>query len=62
MGASLLSDVYQYKADGCLENISQCVAIMDDIIIFSYDEDGKDHDNTVTSVMRKAREVGMQFN
>ena len=34
MGASLSSDVYQYKVDGHLEYIENCVAIMDDIIAF----------------------------
>ena len=61
MGASLSSDVYQYKVDGCLEAISQCVAIADDIIIFGYRSDGTNHDETVRSVMKKAKEVGMHF-
>ena len=62
MGASLSSDVYQYKVDGCLEAISQCVAIANDIIIFRYRSDETDHDETVRSVMKKAKEVGMHFN
>ena len=62
MGASLSSNLYQYKVDGCLENISQCVAIVDDIIIFGYESDGSNHDKTVRSVMKKAKEVGMHFN
>ena len=33
MGASL-SDIYQYKVNGHLEGIRNCVAIADDIIIF----------------------------
>ena len=61
MGASLSSDVYQYKVDSCLETINQCVAIVDDII-FGYENDGSDHDKTVRSVMKKAKEVGMHFN
>ena len=39
MGASFSSNVYQYKVDGCLEAISQCVAIAN-IIIFGYRSDG----------------------
>ena len=62
MGTSFSSDVYQYKADSCLETIEQCVAIADDIIIFWYKTDGSDHDVTVRSIMRKAKEVGMCFN
>ena len=40
MGASLSSDIYQYKVDSHLEVIEQCVAIADDIIIYGYDIDG----------------------
>ena len=62
MGASLSSDIYQYKVDSHLEVIDQCVAITDDIIINGYDNDGTDHDKTVREVMNKAQEVGMCFN
>ena len=62
MGASLRSDIYQYKVDGHLEGIKNCVAIADDIIIFGFDESGSDHDKTVLEVMDKARSVGMRFN
>ena len=34
MGASLSSDVYQFKIDKIFEDISQCVGIADDIVIF----------------------------
>ena len=62
MGASLSSNIYQYRVDGHLEGIDHCVAITDDIIIYGYDTDGTDHDKTVRDVMRKAQEVGMCFN
>ena len=61
IGASLSSDVYQYKVDGHLEHIRNCVAIADDIIIFGFNPDGTDHDMTVRKVMNKAK-VGMRFN
>ena len=44
MGASLPSDVYQFKIDEIFEDISQCVGIADDIVIFGYDD--HDHDKT----------------
>ena len=38
MGASLSSDVYQYKVDGHLEDIQNCMAIADDIsIIYGFE-------------------------
>ena len=62
MGASLSSDIYQYKVDDHLEGIDHCIAITDDIIIYGFDSDGTDHDRTVRQVMKKAQEVGMRFN
>ena len=60
MGASLSSDVYQFKVGEIFEDISQCVGIADNIVIFGYN----DHDNDVTlySVLDRARKVGMKFN
>ena len=62
MGTSLSSDIYQYKVDGHLDGIKNCMAIADDIIMFGFEEDGSDHDNTVRKVLDKARSVGMWFN
>ena len=62
MVASLSSDVYQYKVDSHLESIQNCMAIADDIIIFGFRDDGKDHDVTVRQVLDKAKAVGMRFN
>ena len=62
MGASLSSDVYQYKVDSHLEGIKNCMAIADDIIIFGFKSDGTDHDSTVRQVLDKAKAVGMKFN
>ena len=62
MGALLSSDVYQYKVDGHLEHIENCVAITDDIIAFGFNPDGTDHDATVRQIMNKAKQVGMRFN
>ena len=62
MGAGLSSDVYQYKVDGHLEHIENCVAIADDIIAFGFNSDGMDHDATVRQIMNKAKQVGMRFN
>ena len=45
-----------------MENIKNCVAIADDIIIYGFDKDGVYHDKTVRKVMDKARTVGMRFN
>ena len=62
MGASLSSDVYQYKVDGHLKDIESCMAIADNIIIYGFKADGTDHDRTVTKVMEKVKTVGMQSN
>ena len=62
MGASLSSDIYQYKVNSHLEGIENCVAIADNIIIYGFKEDGSDHDMTVRKVLEKAKSVGMRFN
>ena len=62
MGASLSSDVYQYKVDTHLENIQNCMAIVDDIIMCGFRDDGRDHDKMVRQVLDKAKTVGMHFN
>ena len=56
MGASLSSDIYQYKVDSHLEGIENCVAIADNIIIYGFKNDGSDNDR---KVMEKAKGVGM---
>ena len=60
IGASLSSDVYQYKVDEIFEDIPQCVGIADDIVIFGYND--QDHDATLYSVLDRAHDVGMKFN
>ena len=63
MGASLSSDIYQYKVDAHLEGIKNCIAIADDIIMHGFKTDGSNHDYTfIKEVLNKARSVGMQFN
>ena len=58
MGATLSSDVYQYKVDEIFEDIPLCIGIADDIIIFGYN----DHDATLYSALDSAIDVGMRFN
>ena len=60
VGASLSSNVYQFKVDEIFQDIAQCEGIADDIIIFGHNDD--DHDQTLYAVLDRAREVGMRFN
>ena len=60
MGASLSSDVHQYKVDEIFQDIPQCVGIADDIVIFGYSD--QDNDATLYSVLDRACDVGMRFN
>ena len=62
MGASLPSDVYQYKVDEIFEDIPQCVGIAVDIVIFGYGDHDHDHDQTLYSVLDRACDVAMRFN
>ena len=49
MGASLSSDVYQFKVDKIFEDIPQGIAILDDNVIFGYGD--PDHDSTLIQVL-----------
>ena len=49
--------MYQFKIDEIFEDISQCVGIADNIVIFGYDDD-----KTLYSVLDRAHKVGMKFN
>ena len=60
MGASLLSDIYQYKVDEIFQDITQCEGIADNIVIFGHNDE--DHDNTLFAMLDWARQVGMKFN
>ena len=60
MGASLSSDVYQYKVDKIFQKIPQCIDIADDIVIFGNGDNN--HDATLNSVLDRAHDVGMRFN
>ena len=62
MGASLSSDIYQYKVNSHLERIENCMAIAADGIIYGFDEDGSNHDRTVRKVLDKAKSLGMRYN
>ena len=48
--------------DGHSEDIGNCMAIVDEIIIYGFDKDGVDHDRTVRQMMEKAKTLGMHFN
>ena len=56
MGASLSSDVYQFKIDEIFQDIPQCVGIADDIVIFGYSD--QDHGATLYSVLDRAVRLG----
>ena len=56
MGASLLSDVYQFKVDEIFQDIAQCVGIADDIVIFGYND--QDHESTLYFVLDRACKLG----
>ena len=60
MGASLSSDVYQFKIGEIFQDIPQCVGIVDDIVIFGYTD--HDHDVTLYSLLDRAHKVRMKFN
>ena len=61
-GLSASGDLFQCKLDAIFNDIELETGIADDMVIFGYEEDGRDHDTAFEKVMQRARENGIKFN
>lgn len=55
-------DAFQQKIDQTFGDIPGTAGIADDLIIFGFREDGKDHDASLRAVLECARKTGTRFN
>ena len=46
-GAALAGDMFQRKIDEIFKDLPNVFGIADDILAVGYDDDGKDHDDTL---------------
>ena len=58
-GAVPVGDMFQHKIDKIFNDI---FGIADDILVIDYNEDGKDHNEAVYSVLRQCKEVNLKLN
>ena len=52
-------DVFQRHSDATFGDIDGVTGIADDLIIYGFDDDRKDHDATLHAVLNRARQTGV---
>ena len=55
-------DVFQRQIDATFGDIEGVTGIADDLIIYGFDDDRKDHEATFHAVLNRARQTGVKFN
>ena len=61
-GATVASDVFQCKLDGCFGKIEQVIIIADDIMIVAYKPDHSDHDQAFTTLLQTVQKCNVKLN
>ena len=55
-------DMFQCKLDQCLGMIKQVIVIADDIMVVGKQENHRDHDVALTTLLETARKCNVQVN
>ena len=61
-GATVAGDVFQYKVDQCFGLIKQVIVIADDIMIVGKQQNHRDHDLVLSTLLDTARKCNVQLN
>ena len=61
-GATVAGDVLQHKLDQCFGMIQQVIVIADDIMIVSKQQNHRDHDIALTTLLETARKCNVRLN
>ena len=61
-GATVASDIFQQKLDQCFGHLENVIIIADDIMVVGKQPDHKDHDITLTKLLKTARECNVHLN
>ena len=61
-GITVAGDVFQCKLDQCFGRIKQVIVIADDIIIVGKQQNHRDHDVALTTLLETARRSNVKFN
>jgi len=60
MGLKCSQDLFQQKKEECLEGISGCAIIVDDLLV--YGQTIHEHDSNLRTLLDKWREKGIRLN
>ena len=61
-GAASAGDMFQRKIDGIFNDMPNVFSITDDNLVVGYEDDGRDHDETVQTVLQRCRKVNLKLN
>ena len=61
-GAVPAGYIFQRKIDQIFNDMPNVYGIADDILVIGYDEDGADHDEAVSSVLKQCQDVNLKLN
>ena len=61
-GITVAGDVFQCKLDQCFGKIKQVIVIADDIMIVGKQQNHRDHDVALTTLLETARKCNVKFN
>ena len=61
-GITVAGDVFQQKLDQCFGKIDQVIIIADDIMIVGKNQNHRDHDMALTTLLETARKCNVKLN
>lgn len=60
-GLNCAGDLFQKKMEEVLQGLENVINIVDDILVFGFEEDGSDHDRAVEALMERAKQKNIKF-
>ena len=61
-GAAPAGNKYQMKTDEIFKDMPYVFGIANDILVAGYEDDGRDHDETIQRVLQRCRQVNLKLN
>ena len=61
-GTTIAGDVFWHKLDQCFGHITNVIVIADDIMVVGRQQNHRDHDQAVTTLLETARKCNIRFN
>ena len=61
-GATVAGDVFQHKLEQCIGHIRKVIVIADDIMVTGKQQNHRDHDQALTTLLETARNCNVRLN